>query len=204
MNPLEALHVMSDRDATENEIGGRIADSVAMDRLVARAQGGDVEAVGALYDKHHGTIFRYLRLRTSDQQAAEDLTGEVFIRMLQALQQTGLPFRAWLFRIARNLLVDHYRKPADRRAIAIEEAEAPREPGSEPDRALDTKLTLERLSRELSTIDATQRDVVVLRFLSGLSIRETAKVLGKTEAAVKALQHRGLRALRKGLTQVQG
>ncbi len=158
-----------------------------------------MDAIGGLYDLHHESIYRYLRSRVSDAQAAEDLTGEVFMRMLSALpryQSRGLPFRAWLFRIARNLLVDHYRKQSGPVSVPLDEAEARSKAEADPERLLEEKLSLESLQAALSKIDGPQREVVVLRFLAGLSIRETAKTLGKTEAAVKALQHRGLAALR--------
>ena len=173
--------------------------------LVARAQGGDVDAIGALYDQHHESIFRYVWLRVGDRHLAEDLTGDVFMRMLAALphyQAVGLPFRAWLYRIAHNLLVDHYRKKNNRASVpldAIEESEGEGDPIS----TIEQKLLAERLHRALSKLDQSHREVVMLRFVSGLSLREVALAIDKTEAAVKSLQHRGLVALRLTLSQEQ-
>ena len=95
--------------------------------LIARAQRGDVDAIGALYDMHYRAIFRYLRARVGDQQLAEDLTGDVFRRMLTGVRQyrpMGLPFQAWLFRIAHNLLVDHYRQESSHRLVSLQKTES--------------------------------------------------------------------------------
>jgi RNA polymerase sigma-70 factor (ECF subfamily) len=167
---------------------------------VTLAQRGSVDAIGALYDQHYDSIFRYLGARLGDQQMAEDLTGDVFKRMLANLSQyrqvTGTPFRAWLFRIAHNVLVDYYRKEGNPPLVALKEAD--REDVSSDDlaQAVEQKMTLERVHQALAELEPSQREVVALRFLSGLSVQETAVVIGKTEDAVKALQRRGLTALR--------
>lgn len=172
--------------------------------LVARAQGGDVDAIGALYDQHHESIFRYVWLRVGDRHLAEDLTGDVFMRMLAGLptyQSVGLPFRAWLYRIAHNLLVDHFRKVKDRVPVPLDAVENKDAGEDDPLLAVEHKLRVERLHRALSRLDPSYREIVVLRFISGLSLREVALATDKTEAAVKSLQHRGLAALRLALNQ---
>jgi RNA polymerase sigma-70 factor, ECF subfamily len=171
--------------------------------LVCLAQEGDMVALTALYDQHYPLIFRYLRARLGDRHAVEDLTGEVFQRMLSALhgyRPQGLPFRAWLFRIAHNLLIDHYRR--DGRGVVVEwdEAAQPIDHSTDPAARIEQTLTLEQTYRALAELDDHQRDVVTLRFLSGLSLRETALALGKSEDAIKALQRRGLAALRLALS----
>jgi len=172
--------------------------------LVKRAQGGDVNAVGELYDRHHEPVFRYLRSRVSDQGLAEDLTGETFTRMVASLSDyrlKGVPFRAWLYRIARNLVVDHYRKHNGRSSVPLDRAENRSGPEDDPSFIVEQTLTLERVQRALASIGSSQQEVVVLRFLLGLSLREVALTLDKTVAAVKSLQHRGLKALRVALEQ---
>jgi RNA polymerase sigma-70 factor (ECF subfamily) len=171
--------------------------------LVARAQEGDMDAIGALYDQHHENIFRYVWLRVGNRHVAEDLTGGVFMRMLAALPNypsLGLPFRAWLYRIAHNLLVDHYRRENHRVWLpldAIKEHADDRDPTG----AIEQKLLVERLGQVLSQLDQDQHEVVVLRFVVGLSLRETAEAMGKSEAAIKSLQHRSLATLRLALSQ---
>jgi RNA polymerase sigma-70 factor (ECF subfamily) len=169
--------------------------------LVARAQGGDVSAIGALYDEHHESIFRYVWLRVGDTQLAEDLTGDVFMRMLHSLpnyQSMGLPFRAWLYRIAHNRLVDHYRRNGRREPVSLDVVET-HAADDDPLVSVERRLLAERLGHALSELDAHQREVVVLRFLAGLSLQETAAAMGRSEAAVKSLQHRSLAALRRAL-----
>ncbi len=200
--------------------------------LVQLAQAGDMAALATLYDQHFGLIFRYLRARLGDRHAVEDLTGEVFQRMLAALpnyRAQGLPFRAWLFRIAHNLLVDHYRQAG--RGVLVEWQDTPHtvDHGADPAAGIEQRLTLEQTYRALgalddhqrevvtlrflsglslrepalAALDDHQREVVTLRFLSGLSLRETALALGKSEEAIKALQRRGLAALRRALAGAQ-
>ena len=172
--------------------------------LVKRAQGGEVNAVGELYDRHHESIFRYVRSRVGDQSLAEDLTGEIFTRMLVSLPDyrlRGIPFRAWLYRIAHNRVVDHYRKEDGRLPVSLDRAANAIEPESNPASVVEHQLTLERVQHALEGLDPSQQEVVVLRFLLGLSLREAALALGKTVAAVKSLQHRGLKALRAALKE---
>jgi RNA polymerase sigma-70 factor (ECF subfamily) len=170
--------------------------------LVLDAQQGNVEAVGKLYDRHHTRIFRYLWSRVGDPRQAEDLTGEVFVRMVTHLPTycpTEVAFCSWLYRIAHNLIVDDYRKQGGRRWVPIEQAEGMSEQRQDPAVMIEQKLTVECVERALRQIDPAQQEVVVLRFLIGLSLREVAAALDKSVAAVKSLQHRGLIALRAAL-----
>jgi len=170
--------------------------------LIRLAQQGDAEAIGALYDAHCQTVLRYFNARLGHQQTAEDLTGEVFRRMLTGLPRyraIELPFRAWLFRIAHNLLVDHYRRESGHAVVPLAEAENASEGEADPVSAVEQKLTMEHAYQALAELEPPQRDVLALRFLSGLSLKETALAMGRTEDAVKALQRRGLLALRLSL-----
>jgi RNA polymerase sigma-70 factor (ECF subfamily) len=172
--------------------------------LVARAQGGSVEAVGELYDRHHIRIFRYLVSRLRNRHVAEDLTGEVFARMVRDMSKyrpRGVPFQSWLYRIAHNLAVDHRRVQGRRELVPLYVAE--NESASEQDleAQVEQKLTIDRVAAALETLDPTQQEVVTMRFLIGLSLREVAAVLDKTVPAVKSLQHRGLVALRAALQE---
>lgn len=182
-------------------------EPVEVEDLVARAQGGDLEAIGELYDQHHVSVLKYAWSRVGDRETAEDLTGEVFLRMVRALpkyRRTKIPFRAWLYRIARNLVIDHYRMQSDQASVPLEVAENTSNEGDHPAKAVDRALKMEQLHGALTSIKPSERDVVVLRFLVGLSIRETAMALGKSEPSVKAMQHRGLAALREAFSQQGG
>lgn len=174
--------------------------------LVVRAQKGDVDAVGELYDRHHTHIFRYVWSRLGQQHGAEDLTGEVFMKMLVALpsyRPGATPFRAWLYRIARNMLVDHYRKERGMMTMLSEETQQQDVTEHDPPSVVEEQLAAERVQQALTRLERSQREVVVLRFLSGLSLREVALTLNKSESAIKALQHRGLAALRLAMQQDQ-
>ena len=169
--------------------------------LVHNAQFGDSAAIGELYDKHNRQIFLFVWSRVKDRPLAEDITGEVFTRMVKSLpgfKQEGVPFRAWLYRIARNLITDHYRKHGRFTTVPVDTTEtaATDDGPHNPEPMIEKKLTLERVYRALEQIDSAQKDVVVLRFLLGFSLQEAAAALDKTTAAVKSLQHRGLKSLR--------
>ncbi|MBN2387556.1 MAG: sigma-70 family RNA polymerase sigma factor [Anaerolineales bacterium] len=171
---------------------------------VERARRGDSQALGRLYDENHAALYRYLWARLQDRKLAEDLTGDVFLRMLEALPRyrpSDVPFRAWLYRIARNLLVDHYRKAGIRQAVPLQETSAGLPTAGAPEPLVERILTVERMHQALACLDGALQEVVSLRFLAGLSLRETAATLGKTQAAVKALQHRGLAALRLAFSE---
>lgn len=203
LNPFVSIFVISYESAFSRLKGSHVPDSSDAE-LVRRAQGGEVSAVGELYDRHHESIFRYVLVRVQDRGLAEDLTGEVFARMVSDLpgyRLRGAPFRAWLYRIAHSRVVDHYRKQKGRLPVSLDNAEGLSDPADNPASTVERKLTLERVQRALSGLDPSQREVVVLRFLVGLSLQEVAQTLGKTLAAVKSLQHRGLKALRVALKQ---
>ena len=177
-------------------------DSQRDNDLVKRAQQGDSAAVGALYDRHHTPIFRFVWSRVSNQHLAEDLTGEVFTKMVINLPDykiSDTPFRAWLYRIARNLVTDEFRKQGGKTAVPFEEVEAMIGLDTSPDTIAEQNLTLASVQDALAHIDPTQREIVELRFLAGFSLQEVAETLDFSIAAVKSHQYRGLQALRAAL-----
>jgi RNA polymerase sigma-70 factor (ECF subfamily) len=173
-------------------------------QLLKQAQQGDAEAFGALYERHAAAIFRYLFVHLSSRSDAEDLTSEVFLRAWQSLpryQQRGVPFRAFLFRIAHNALVDQYRQGQHAHPQVQENDPAPLEDMHSPDETLIGEMDRQELSRLLAGLRADYRTVLVLRFLSQLSPVETAAVMQRTPGAVRILQHRALEALRQKLLE---
>jgi RNA polymerase sigma-70 factor (ECF subfamily) len=170
--------------------------------LIVRAKQGDSEAVGALYEQFRLGIFRYLYYRSGDTHAADDLTSEVFLRMIRALpgfrlQETA--FQAWLYQIARNVLNDHYRQARSRNHVQLEENLME---GTETirSRPVERALNSVTLQRALDRLSVEQRDVIVMRFVSGMPIGEVAQALNRSEDAVKGLQRRALASLRDVLT----
>jgi RNA polymerase sigma-70 factor (ECF subfamily) len=169
---------------------------------IARAKAGDEVALAAIYEAYKSKIQRFLYYRVGDRQAAEDLTTDVFLRMLEHLEgyrMQGTPFQAWLFQIARNLAVDYFRKQGVRNHLALQ----PTMPanGDSPDTVVARSLTNDQLRRALQQLTDGQSDVIVLRFIAGMSIAEVAETLEKSESAVKSLQARGLDALHNRLSQ---
>lgn len=180
-------------------------DSQQDNELVKRAHQGDTAAVGALYDRHHRHIFRFVWSRVGNQQMAEDFTGEIFAKMVQGLPDYKIsqaPFRAWLYRIARNMVTDEFRKQKGITAVPLEEAETMISLAEQPAAIAENNITLGRVQEALNHIDPNQREVVELRFLAGFSLKEAAESLNISLAATKSLQHRGLKALRVALKEV--
>jgi RNA polymerase sigma-70 factor (ECF subfamily) len=170
--------------------------------LIRRAQDGESIVVSEIYDRYQRGIFRYLYYRVGDQQTAEDLTSEVFLRMIEKLsnyQDQRTSFQAWLFQIARNLSIDHYRKMSVRNNVQLGEEF----PGSGEGQLelIDRELTSEKLSRALGELPDNQRDVIIMRFVVGMPIGEVAETLHKTKDSIKGLQRRALLALRDRMTE---
>jgi RNA polymerase sigma-70 factor, ECF subfamily len=168
-------------------------------QLLINAQGGDADAFGELYERHAPRVFRYLYAHLGSRLDAEDLTHEVFIRVWRTLpnyQEHGVPFLAFLFRVARNALIDHYRhgsKPGQEQSI---EDMTLTEHGPGPGDVVMVMLEHQQLRQTLMQMREDYRTVLVLRFLSELTPDETAQVMGRSAGAVRVLQHRALAALR--------
>lgn len=167
--------------------------------LVRRAQKGESEAIGVLFDRHHMRIYRYIRARIFDTQTAHDITGEVFLRMvanIHTFQPRGVPFSAWLYRVTRNYLADFVQKESRMKIVPMAEGSIASRTAVNPVVVIEQNLETEALHEALDHLDKTQRDVLILRFLVGLSLQETADILDKTVAAVKSIQFRGLKAMK--------
>jgi RNA polymerase sigma-70 factor, ECF subfamily len=170
--------------------------------LVRRAQAGDAEAFGQLYDRYVEGIYRFCYHRVSSVSLAEDLTSETFYRALRGIggfRWQGRDFGAWLTTIARNLVTDHYKSSRARLETVSDELPERDDEGPGPEEAALTLLTNEALGQALHRLPAEQRDCLVMRFLQGLTIAETAEVLGRSDGAVKQLQLRAVRNLAKSL-----
>ena len=175
------------------------AEPLETSELVRRAQNGDLSAIRELYLRHHEQIYRFIWSRVHDPAQADDLTGEVFLRMVASLssyQDRALPFRAWLYRIARNLVIDDYRKDQNQVSVPLQSVTEDLVDAETPEKITELKLKFERVQQMLESLASDQREVVELRFLAGLSLNEVALTVDKSVLAVKGLQHRGLASLR--------
>lgn len=169
--------------------------------LVTRAQAGDAAAFGEIYDRYVGLIYRYIYYRVGSQTLAEDLTSETFLRALRrfgSFTWQGRDVGAWFVTIARNLVTDHFKSSRYRLEVATSDmiATAGDEPGtSTPESEVLSHLTNETLLTAVRQLNSEQQECIVLRFLQGLSVSETALAMGKNDGAIKALQYRAVRSL---------
>ncbi|MGA8116860.1 MAG: ECF subfamily RNA polymerase sigma factor, BldN family [Actinocatenispora sp.] len=177
-------------------------------RLVQRAQAGDTDAFGKIYDRYMDTVFRFIYFRVSTRQLAEDLTSETFLRALRRIGSftwQGRDLGAWLVTIARNLVADHFKSGRYRLEVSTAEvldADRPeRGPEGSPEAAVLDMLTNRTLLEAVKRLNPEQQECIVLRFLQGFSVAETAQTMGKNEGAIKALQYRAVRSLARLLPE---
>jgi len=173
-----------------------------MRELVERAQAGDRDALEELYLRHFDRVYSYLHMSVGNRHDAEDLTMKTFLRMLESIGRfrwQSVPFSAWLFRIAHNLAMDHFR--AARRWQPEEDVPEPedRQEASAEEAAMES-IGQASMLELIDSLSPDQRDVLTLKFVFSFSNGETASILGKTEGAVKSLQHRALATLQKQIT----
>lgn len=169
---------------------------------VDRARQGDQQALADLYDWYMPRVYRYAVARVGNVAEAEDLTEEVFLKMLGAIggfRWRDVPFSSWLFRIAHNHIATHYRRSAQRGGPMAGLTEDMIDAGQSPASVVEERITLEEVQRAAQQLPEAQREVIALRFAVGLSIAETAKALGKREGNVKALQHKAVAKLQRML-----
>jgi len=164
--------------------------------LIRRAKEYDSSAFAEIYERHYQGIYNYLYYRVGDARLAEDLASEVFLKALEAIRSftfRGIRLSSWLYRIAKNLVTDYYRLQPSQEDVLLKEGLIAAE-GS-PGEALEEGITQRRLWRALQGLTEEQRQVIILKFIDGLSNTEVAQIMGKSEGAIKSLQHRALAAL---------
>ena len=172
--------------------------------LVRRAQDGDAEAFGGLYDRYVGMVHRYVHHRVGDRATAEDVTSETFVRALRRIDSLSFQGRdvgAWLVTIARNIVLDHVKSSRFRLEVSTADMRDADRSTPGPEDAVLQAMTSAELLAGVRQLSAEQRECVVLRFMHGLSVAETAAAMGKKDGAVKALQHRAVRRLAAILPQ---
>ena len=213
------LTAVDDLPSSVSDTEGEIADEVADDGvdddevddasrrgtadawdLVRRTQAGDPEAFGLLYDRYVDTVYRFVYYRLGDRTQAEDLTSETFLRALRRIStvhEQGRDIGAWLVTIARNLVLDHVKSAQYRLCVPTEEiVEAHLEQaGDTTEAAALAGIDQRALLEAVRLLSPEQQESIVLRFFQGLSLAETAEVMGRNAGAVKALQHRAMQRL---------
>ena len=166
--------------------------------LVRAVQNGDGEAFGKLYDRYVDHVFRFIYYRVNDRALAEDFTSETFLRALRrisTINYQGRDIGAWFMTIARNIVFDHTKSARFRLELTTGETVETTDFEVSPEHAVLTHLTNTRLLTAVNELNEEQKECIVLRFLHGLSVAETAAVMGKNDGAIKALQHRAVKRL---------
>ncbi|MEO8396016.1 MAG: sigma-70 family RNA polymerase sigma factor [Chloroflexota bacterium] len=173
--------------------GNVLMASVNIDSWVRQAQHGDASAVETLYQHHIEAIYRYIYYRVSSQRDAEDLTAEVFVKMVEGLSGyrfTGAPFEAWLYRIASARVIDYHRRNRRRPESDLDESLA--DTSIHPEDQIQRRQEIETLRNALRQLSDDEQTLLILRFVEHRSHIEAADIMGKTPTAVKAMQHRAL------------
>jgi RNA polymerase sigma-70 factor, ECF subfamily len=167
--------------------------------LVHSAQQGDTSAFARLYDRYVDVVFRYVLFRVGDRELAEDVTSETFLRALRRISSVSYQGRdvgAWFVTIARNLVLDHVKSSRFRLEVATAQVDDdPQRVAAGPEQQVMSRVTAAALLECVEQLGDDQRECIVLRFLQGLSVAETAELMNRNEGAVKALQHRAVRRL---------
>jgi RNA polymerase sigma-70 factor (ECF subfamily) len=182
-----------------------LPDIATEDELMRQASQGNHDALREIYDTYFPAVFRYLRLRVNQVQEAEDLTADVFLKLVAAFQHRRMPrksLRGWLFRVAHNLMVDHYGKKQRFTLTALTEW-IPATEHADPEIQLVRSVGAEAARAAVQSLAFEQQEVIILRFGHMLSLQETADIMNKSISAVKSLQFRALNNLRKTLEQTQ-
>ncbi len=170
--------------------------------LVARAQAGNAAAFGELYERYVDRLYSYVAFKLGDRTEAEDVTEQVFLKALESIgsfRWQGVPFSAWLFRIAHNQIVDCLRRRSRRPQAPLDVRLRDETPVADPEEQFDRLAEREELLAALAKLTELQRRVIELRFAAELPNAEVARILGRTEGAVKALQHAAIEALQRHL-----
>ncbi|MFM8322356.1 MAG: sigma-70 family RNA polymerase sigma factor [Chloroflexota bacterium] len=177
-------------------------DEISDDQALERAVQGDSEAFGLLYERYVNRIFTYIYYRTGNVYDAEDLTGKVFFRALHHIRnysQRGLPFSAWLYRIAHNLVANWHRDNSRRKEIPLDDGLMAGHTGSFPEHEVMQAEEHDRLLRVIRTLPAERQQLLILKFVDHLSNAEIGVIMGRTEGAIKSLYHRTLLSIRDDL-----
>jgi RNA polymerase sigma-70 factor (ECF subfamily) len=175
-------------------------DDEAIERLVAAAKAGDPEAFGSLFDAYYGPVYRYVAARVGRPSDAEDLAQLVFVKALEALpryEARGVPFGGWLFRLARNAVIDHIRTRREHVTLDVIVERSTDDDG--PDELAALRQEMDSVAHALRRLTPEQREAIELRFFAGLSAREAAEAMGRQEGTVRGLQFRAIAALRRDL-----
>lgn len=176
-----------------------LPDIATEDRLLAQARRGDSEAIMQIYEQYFPPVYQFIQLRVGDPPLAEDLTSEVFVKLVDSLRGRSAPqhsLRGWIFRVARNVMSSHFGKMRQYPVTSLEEW-IPSSSDNDPEVQFIRSMNLERARKALRALNAEQQEVLILRFGQKLDLQETADIMGKSVSAIKSLQFRAVNTLRQ-------
>jgi len=168
------------------------------EKVIKQAVRGDSSAFGVLYDHYHPMIYRFVLVKVSRREEAEDITHQVFLSAWQSVggyKHRGHPFSSWLYQIARNQVIDHYRAKKSEVSIDAVDPESFAVHNIEHEN-VSTKFQVEAVQKAIRSLKQDYQDVIILRFIEDASLKDTAAAMGKSEGAVKLIQHRALKELK--------
>lgn len=168
-----------------------------IDQAIKQSMMGEASAFGLLYDRFQPQIYRFIYLKVSHREEAEDLTHQVFLSAWQNIsnyEHLGFPFSSWLYSIARNKVIDHYR--AQKTNLNIESLEII-DNSENPHEKIDKHFNIKNIEKALKKLNSIDQDIILMRYVNELSVRETAKILNKSEISIRLLQHRAIKKLQK-------
>jgi len=183
---------------------GDVFSEIRDEEALSRAAAGDKEAFGILYDRYVERIYNYVYYRTGNVHDAEDLTERVFLRALKHIsnyQDRGIPFSAWLYRIAHNLVANWHRDNSRRKTMHLEERTTGTSPFTHPEFEIIHDEERSALLEVIRTLPEERQQLLILKFVEQLSNAEIGQIMGRTEGAIKSLYHRTLLALRDALNK---
>lgn len=186
------------KSRTTQHTEAMLSTEITETELLTAAMNFDEGALGELYDRYEAKIYSYIYRRTGEPALAEDLTAQVFLKMLEAIRKNKAwqsSFSGWLYRIAHNLVIDYYRRRDRQQQVSIDDMIIPAE-GDSPVRFAELRLDAEKLRSAIRSLTDEQAEVLSLRFFEGYSISEVATMMDKTDGAIKALQYRAVATLR--------
>lgn len=170
--------------------------------LIRQARSGNSEAFAQLYDAYLERVYRFIYFRVSDDETAEDLTSQVFLKAWENLERykvSSSPYIAWLYTIARNLVIDYYRTKKE--SLSLDDAVSVASEAQPPVEEVEVRLDLEAMRDALHSLTEDQQQVLILRFIDGLPNENIAKMMNRKEGAIRALQMRALQTLSKRMKE---
>lgn len=176
--------------------------SLTDDDILVKAIAGDKEAFGILYERYVGRIYTYIYYRTGNMHDAEDLTARVFYRAIEHIgryRQRGVPFSAWLYRIAHNLVANWHRDRQRRQEVSIDEVLNLQEKMDPPEVTMLNRMDVERMMKVIQSLSPERQELIILKFVQELSNAEIGRIMRRSEGAIKSLYHRTLLSLRDDL-----